>query len=210
MLRPIKLTLIAVALTADLSLATPAVEVDFVAGVPQIRLVGDYSLSHYTIYRGSGEQGPFAAVTDVNTLCLGSCFVDDHDAVPGTTYWYRFDIVRPDGLFESFGPSAVTIPALGVGRIGAKIFPNPGRGAARVDVFLAGARSEPPVEADLVLHDLQGRRLGTLFRGSLPRGVTSLSWNGHDGEGRAIAPGLYFLSLKSTLGSAIVRVVRTL
>ena len=31
MLRPIKLTLIAVALTADLSLATPAVEVDFVA-----------------------------------------------------------------------------------------------------------------------------------------------------------------------------------
>ena len=208
MFRPLAVALAAALLVTGLALAEPRVEVRYHSGVPQLLLSGDWSRSRYTVYRASERQGLFTPITTLDVLCLGSCYADDYDALPGRTYWYRFDIVPADGNPVSFGPYAVTISPVLARRLGADVSPNPSRGAARIDLFLAGRPGEPPLGAEAVLLDLQGRRVRTLFRGALARGKTTLRWDGRDDAGLELAAGHYFLRFSSPLGSTVARLVR--
>jgi hypothetical protein len=52
-----------------------------------------------------------------------------------------------------------------------------------------------PVELDV--YDAVGRRVTTLVNGAREAGVHSIEWNGHDANGRAAAPGVYFVRMKS-------------
>ena len=208
MKRSLVITVTAGLLVAGLALAEPRVEVGYFAGVPKVTLSGDWSRTHYTIYRGAGEQGPFDPITSLDVLCLGSCFVDDYDAVPGRTYWYRFDIIPEVGNPISFGPFAVTISSSLALRVNAAAFPNPSYGPARIELFMAGRPNEPGLEANATLVDLQGRHVRTVFRGTLGRGKTSLSWDGRDDAGHELRAGHYFLRFVTPLGSSITRLIR--
>ena len=89
-----------------------------------------------------------------------------------------------------------------------RIYPNPGRGAGTVELFLAGAAGEPSVRVNASLFDGQGRRIRTLYDGSLPRGLTTFRWDGRDDAGRQLRQGMYFLHLKTPTETSITRVVR--
>ncbi len=52
-----------------------------------------------------------------------------------------------------------------------------------------------PVELDV--YDAVGRRVRTLVNGAREAGVHSIEWNGHDANGQAAAPGVYFVRMKS-------------
>jgi hypothetical protein len=127
--------------------------------------------------------------------------------VPGHTYFYRFDLTLAGGRTASFGPYAVTIAR--EQPLSARVFPNPGRGPATIDVTLAGRAGEAAVMTDVALFDVQGRALRTLHRGPLARGTTSLAWDGRDGAGRMLGSGLYFLRIDSAAGRFTTRIVRT-
>ena len=208
MIRKLTLSVVGLTLVAGLAFADPGVEVRYYAGVPQIHLQGSYPRAQYTMYRSSSAAGPWIALTDFNTLCLGPCFGEDLHARPGDTYWYRFDLLLADGTPASFGPYAVTISPILAQRLGARVVPNPSRGATRVELFLAGATREAPVAASAVLFDLQGRAVRTLFNGLLARGLTRLSWDGRADDGRAVVGGQYFLRLSTPLGVSTTRVAR--
>jgi hypothetical protein len=203
------LALAAIALLASLALAEPAVRVNYHAGVPQIELDGSYPNATYTVLRADPASGVFTPITAANVLCLGSCFGVDERAVPGATYAYRFDLVLPDGRFQSFGPYAVTISPLLARRVAVAVTPNPARGPRQVQVFLAGGSADPAVAAEVALFDLQGRRLRTLHRGVLARGFTSIGFDGRGANGEALRAGVFFVRLESALGSATARVVHT-
>jgi len=68
--------------------------------------------------------------------------------------------------------------------------PNPFREQTRFSVSLAD-----PVQAEVAVFDLGGRRVATVFRGTLPRGTSELVWNGHRSDGSAAPGGLYFYRL---------------
>jgi hypothetical protein len=208
MLRTLMITVVAGILVANLALAEPRVDVAYFSGVPKVTLSGDWSRTHYTIYRAVEPQGPFRAITSLDVLCLGSCFVDDYDAMPGQTYWYRFDIVPEVGNPVSFGPYAVTISSTLALHLNAAVVPNPSYGPARLELFLAGRPNQPSLEVHATLLDLQGRHVRTLFRGPLGRGKTTLAWDGRDDSGRELRAGAYFLRFVTPLGSTITRVVR--
>lgn len=208
MTRPLALSIAVLALVADLALAEPGVEVRYYQGVPQIHLEGSYPQSRYTVYRSSTAGGAWTAVSDFQTLCLGPCYGEDLAAEPGRTYWYRFDLLLQDGSLASYGPYAVTISPLLAQRFGARVMPNPSRGAGQVEIHLAGAATEPPLRASAVLYDLQGRAVRTIFEGSLARGLTRLDWDGRGSDGRTLAAGSYFLRLSTPLGVATSRVLR--
>jgi hypothetical protein len=70
--------------------------------------------------------------------------------------------------------------------------PNPVRGDARVEFFLPG-----PDDITLAVYDLQGRCIRTLADGPTTRGTHSLAWDCLDSDGRLLAPGIYFISLRS-------------
>ncbi len=208
MRRSFSLSIVALALLASLAVAEPEVIVTYRSGVPLIQLAGSYSGSSYTIYRAAAGDPEFRAIASSGALCAGDCFVLDYDARPGATYFYRFDLVIQGG-FASYGPYAVTISREQARALSAVVSPNPGGGAARVSITVAGPPDGAPVAVEAALFDLQGRALRTLHRGALPRGSTTLEWDGRDGQGRVIGPGLYFLRLRSATGLFTTRVIRT-
>jgi len=70
--------------------------------------------------------------------------------------------------------------------------PNPFNPATRL-LFTLPASG--PATVDVL--DLQGRVVRTLHRGDLPRGETSLEWDGRDDAGRAVASGTYLARLRA-------------
>jgi len=208
MRRSFSLSIVALALLASLAVAEPEVIVTYRSGVPVIQLAGSYRGSTYTIYRVAAGDMEFRAITASDVLCTGECLTLDYDARPGQTYFYRFDLVT-QGRFVSYGPYAVTISREQARALSAVVSPNPGRGAARVSITVAGPPEGPPVAIEAALFDLQGRALRTLHRGALARGSTTLEWDGRDRQGRVIGPGLYFLRLRSGAELFSTPVVRT-
>ena len=202
------MALATLALLASLALAEPAVRVEYRTGVPQIELEGSYPNATYTVFRADA-QGGFTPITAANVLCMGACFGVDEGARPGETYTYRFDLVLADGRFQQFGPYRVTISPLLARRVGVTVTPNPARGARQVQVFLAGGPADPAVTGAVALYDLQGRRLRTLYRGTLSRGLTAIALDDRDSNGGTLRSGVYFVRVESPLGSATARMIRT-
>jgi flagellar hook assembly protein FlgD len=69
-----------------------------------------------------------------------------------------------------------------------------------------GTNDELQIEFDLLnlvgavsvtvdLYDLSGRKLGRVFDGVAASGRFSAAWDGRDGEGHLLAPGLYIIRL---------------
>ncbi|HYM81340.1 MAG TPA: FlgD immunoglobulin-like domain containing protein [Candidatus Limnocylindria bacterium] len=199
------------ALTATLSLSRaaagdPEIDVRYYNGVPRVAIEGDYAQTRYTVWRSQQAAGPYAAVSNRDVLCLGSCFFDDYDAAPGASYWYRFDLILADGSLASFGPYPVEISGALARTIGARVMPNPSRGPAVLELVLNS--SDQPVAGEAALFDLQGRRIATMFRGPVSRGTTRVAWNGRRDDGADLAAGSYFLRFTAGAHQSITRISR--
>jgi len=203
--RAIPLSLAVLALTCGLALADPAVRVTYVDGSPQVQLDGSYSGSYYVVYRADAPSAGYRAITNDHVLCLGSCYARDDEALPGHTYYYRFDLTPPQGSSVSFGPYAALIPE---NPVRARLSPNPLRGIASVTLSLPGSVREASVRSEVRILDAQGRTVRLLHDGPLARGSTTLTWDGHGDAGQELGAGLYFLRLSSPLGNYTTRFVR--
>ena len=208
-MRAIVFTLFALLVSAHLAFADPDLRVTYVSGVPRVQIAGDYSHATYTISRANRADGPFAAITQQDILCLGSCFADDRTALPDVDYYYRFDLVLGDGTIERFGPYPVNYPRALLHMVASRVYPNPGTGPTTIELYLAGESAQRGVRTDASLFDAQGRRVRQFFRGTLPRGLTSLAWDGMDDAGHPLRSGVYFLRFGTPLGNSVTRVLRT-
>jgi len=206
MIRTLVLSAVTVVLAADLAIAEPEVHVSYPGGVPMVEISGSYPQSHYTVWRKLPAETWYAPVVDGDVLCHGPCYALDRGAEPGKTYLYRFDLLLTDGSRVSFGPYAVTISAELAARMRAAVWPNPGTGSGRLELFVGGDGG--PIEAEAGLFDVQGRAVATLHRGPLARGLNVLAWDGRGNDGRSLAGGLYFLRFASPLGTTVSRVLR--
>jgi len=52
-------------------------------------------------------------------------------------------------------------------------------------------------DVSAVVYDIRGRQVATLVNGSLPAGEHTIRWNGIDGQGSAVADGIYFCHIKA-------------
>ena len=71
-------------------------------------------------------------------------------------------------------------------------YPNPFNSATVIPVALR-ARAQ----IDLAVFDLLGQRVATLAQGSRPAGLYTLTWDGRDNAGRALASGTYLVHLRA-------------
>jgi hypothetical protein len=82
--------------------------------------------------------------------------------------------------------------------------PNPFRSDTRIEFDLPEAA---PVA--LVIYDVQGRRVTTLFDGLATAGRHVVPWNGRDAGGRAVASGVYFCRIRSAGREDVRKIVRS-
>jgi len=80
--------------------------------------------------------------------------------------------------------------------------PNPCAGPTVIHYDLARAG-----KAYLAIADIQGRRVSTLLDRWLPSGPGSVRWDGTDGRGRRVAPGLYFCTLSAGEQRGVARLI---
>jgi len=200
-----KTTLLALALSASSAAAAdPGIAVDYTNGILRVSLEGSFAGAQYLVFRSDGASAAFTPLGSEETLCLGECYAVDLRADPGKTYEYRFDLSWSDGATASYGPYTVTVPDP---PLGVRLWPNPQRGAALVELTLPGSRWADPAFAEARVLDARGRTVRVLSSGILYRGTTRLAWDGKDAAGKRLVPGAYFVRVSSPLGTAVSRFV---
>ncbi|MBD3368044.1 MAG: T9SS type A sorting domain-containing protein [Candidatus Eisenbacteria bacterium] len=80
--------------------------------------------------------------------------------------------------------------------------PNPARGEAR---FVLA--SDEVGDVSVVIYDVRGRRVATLFEGRAQPGEAVIRWDGRDVEGRRCPSGVYFARLHGTSTAAQTQTV---
>lgn len=71
-------------------------------------------------------------------------------------------------------------------------YPNPFNPTTKIQVEMAKTAN-----ASLVIYNVIGQKVKTLYNGKLDQGLRSFSWNGTDQAGQQVASGLYFYQLKT-------------
>jgi len=106
----------------------------------------------------------------------------------------------PKVLNVALQPDTSTVPP--VISLALRAWPNPFNPGTTFT--MAMPRSGP---AELVVFDLQGRRIAGLFSGQAPAGETPLAWDGRDAQGRTMPAGVYFGRLETAGGISVTKVM---
>ena len=212
MLRRSVLVLAALALCAGLAFAAePGVRVDLLDGGARITLEGSYVGARYGASRAfSPDAATWDALGEQDALCTGDCFVVDPDAMVGARYYYRFDVVGSDGMPRRYGPFEVIVGGELVTRLRVSLSPNPSRGRGTLRLLApmalpAAGAGQASLQGDVALIDLAGRRLATLWSGTVDRPVTEIAFAPRSDRG-FLPAGLYFVRFRVGSISAITRV----
>lgn len=163
----------------------------------------------YSIFRAQTSAGPWTRLN--NTLIPGLQY---DDAVPSNWTSAAYEITATDGSGNesarsapatvSFGTSAPSSEALAI----QPVYPNPSRSSdpVRIPVVVpsggAGASFVDVIDAG-------GHRVRRLSLSGFGPGTQTLTWDGLNDAGRAVAPGVYTLLLGSGGDRQRLRLVRT-
>jgi hypothetical protein len=101
-------------------------------------------------------------------------------------------------------PSALSVPESSGAGLELAVGPSPFRGETAV-TFAPGSHD---AVGRVRVYDVRGRHVVTLFDGRLARGPTRTVWTGRDQDGRAVAPGVYFVRLEAGEARLVRKVVR--
>ena len=71
-------------------------------------------------------------------------------------------------------------------------YPNPFNPTTKIQVEMAKTAN-----ASLIIYNVIGQKVKSLYNGKLEQGLRSFSWNGTDQAGQSVASGLYFYQLKT-------------
>jgi len=73
------------------------------------------------------------------------------------------------------------------------VTPSPSAGGADIRYAVT-----TPVELEIAVYGISGRRVATLVRGQAAAGNHSIVWNGENDSGERVSPGLYFINLRTS------------
>jgi hypothetical protein len=80
--------------------------------------------------------------------------------------------------------------------------PNPFNPSTRIDLRIGGSGHAP---VEVVIFDLRGRKVRSLWQGPLPAGRQSLTWDGSSDDGRQVASGAYLARVKVSGQEAMLK-----
>ena len=152
------------------------------------RVWADEEVSGYRLYRSETVSGQFRPLNARQLLPASATTFTDTGVRPGGTYNYRLAAVMPDGsetlsrtVEAQVPPSAFVLE---------QNFPNPFNPITTIR--FAGPKGVP---VRVVVYDVNGAAVATLFNGASPGGEIELQWNGRDAAGVPVGSGVYFCRL---------------
>jgi murein DD-endopeptidase MepM/ murein hydrolase activator NlpD len=119
----------------------------------------------------------------------------DGSARADTAWFHLVDMSKP--LAEAVGVGETPPPA----RLRLLADPNPAAGPVALRFTLPS-----PGRTRIRIVDVAGRQVRTLADRDMAAGRSAVTWDGRDDAGRPVAPGLYYVSLRTPAGVAAARV----
>jgi hypothetical protein len=158
------------------------------------------SAAEVAIERAEGQAGPWTSI-DAQLGSDGMVFTAlDRGAEAGRTYYYRLRVTDSSGAIETLGFVSGQRGVLAAGLFLAPPVPNPTRRGASFSF-----RIDRPEYVQLAVVDASGRKIATLHQGMLAAGDHVRNWDGSSRSG-LVAPGVYFLTLRTSEGVRTQRV----
>lgn len=154
-----------------------------------------------TVERSPSEIGPWAPV-GVSTMTVDGYFqAVDASVEAGQMYYYRLSVMSRSGEVSNYGMvGARHAAAVAAGNVLLAPSPNPApRGSA-----LAWRISQPEF-VRLAIVDATGRQVRVLQNAMMAPGQHSMVWDGNGDNGQQVAPGLYFVTMRTSAGIASQR-----
>ena len=146
----------------------------------------------YRVYRGGRKPGPFDLLEEVP----GSCTVwVDTSAPYDTLLFWTVTAVGLSGEESYYAEAVPGIHSSGSSSVEREkkmvvISPNPFHNSV---VFLIPGDGR---ETKVVIYNILGRKVKTVFSGVLGKGVHRFTWDGTADNGEEVAPGIYFLKIE--------------
>jgi 1,4-alpha-glucan branching enzyme len=181
-------------------------------GGNDVVVVANFSNSDFGAYRiGVPVDGDWVEVVNSQD----SAYMGDGTTNPGTI---TADAIASDGYSQSIEIAlakmalVILTPADGAGidgPVGSAAglslhppYPNPTAGGTRIAFELG-----KPGRARIAIHDVAGRLVRVVEEREYPSGRAEISWDGTDGRGDRVAPGIYLIRIESGGKSAIRKAI---
>jgi hypothetical protein len=154
-----------------------------------------------TVERGTSEIGPWepvgvqARTVDSHTEAL------DTSAQPEVTYYYRLSVMDRSGQVSNYGMIAARhSTSVAGGSVLMAPSPNPAPHGSALSY-----RVGQPEFVRLAIVDASGRTVRVLQNSMVTAGTHTMLWDGADSNGQKAAPGLYFVTMRTSKGLASKR-----
>jgi hypothetical protein len=155
----------------------------------------------FRLERAPSAVGPYTEVTGVVDLGSDEYVVHDGGVVAGSTYFYRLSGPDESGEIVALaGPVQITVPSTVGALQWVSAGPNPFRESIRLVLY------SPQTEMSTVMvYDVAGHEVGTLYRGVLTAGTHEFTWSA-----RGVSkPGIYWIRANIGTALAVRRVALT-
>ena len=160
------------------------------------KFTDDGDVAGVTVERAKSDVGPWETVTATQVREDGSTTIVDSNVESNTTYWYRLSVLDRAGQVSSYGMvSAAHASSFAGGNVLMAPSPNPAKNGAAVSFRLS-----QPEYVKLAIVDATGRQVRSLRSGMMAPGTHSLNWDGNTEDGAKAAPGLYFVTMRTSAG----------
>ena len=186
------------------ALATPS---DFTARV----VTGGVRLAWSEPAAGAGEgyrlyrRDSASPDTLLATLPVLETAFTDTTARGGASYEYRV-ATHQNGVESPPAVATVSVPSDRLTTMTSAVrgYPNPA--SDRVSIrFRGGTTDGAPGRVRVVIYDLTGHRIATLFDGILPSGEQALDWSCRSDAGKSVAPGIYNVIVDAPSGRSVTQ-----
>jgi hypothetical protein len=154
------------------------------------RVWADEDVSGYRVYRQRTGDESFGTLNNHRLLPANETSFSDTGVRAGTTYRYRVAVVLPDGsehlsrTVEALVPQSTFVLE--------QNFPNPFNPITTIR--FSGPRGVP---VRVVVYDVTGAAVASLYHHVSPGGEIEVQWNGRDAAGRPVGSGVYFYRLSA-------------
>jgi hypothetical protein len=149
-----------------------------------------------TLQRATSENGPWSPIATEMGRQGDQITAFDSAVDAGTTYYYRINVMDRAGAVTNYGlVSAQRDGGVADGLFFARPVPNPTTRGAEF-----AFRLSRPEFVRLSVVDAGGRTVRVLQDAMMPAGEHSRLWDGADEGSQRVAPGLYFVNLRTSKG----------